>query len=181
MRAMVATTPKPRDPEPADQSADPWEDRDGKRRPTPQRRERGAFRLVPAEDAGVTYAYDDCSTPLRSAFTRSQISRRQIDAGEAFERLVRAVSGSPGPRSCLDFTPRGGDQSDPEWRAHARNEFVDLCRVMGQATSSVMLAVCHAHQGTGPRSLRRRRWQRLLEGLTAAADFWKLPPDEAGN
>lgn len=159
--------------------AENWADRPGNARPTDERRQRGSYRLTAGEDAGVKVAFDDASTPLGDAFMRSQISQRQYDAGWRFEELVRAVHGSPGPRSCLDWSPRGNGESEPEYAARMWSEWKVVCRAMGAETSSVMLDVCYFGEGTGRRREDRRRWNRLREGLTIAANHWGLPPDDA--
>ncbi|HLS19448.1 MAG TPA: hypothetical protein VK090_06535, partial [Paracoccaceae bacterium] len=77
------------------ETAEQWTDQPGKARPTPERLRRGAYQLVPGEDAGIRVAYDERSTPIRDAYASGKLSARQLDAGEKFEELYRVVMGSP--------------------------------------------------------------------------------------
>jgi len=157
--------------------AEQWADQPGRARPTPERRRRGSYRLVDGEDAGIRVAIDERSTPLRDAYASGKLTPRQLDAGEKFEELYRIVMGSPGPRSCLDWSPRGHSESEPEYAARAWAEWKALGRSIPSASAAVMVEVCCLHQPTGRRCPNRARWRRLCEGLDGAAEYWGLPQD----
>lgn len=154
-----------------------WADQPGRARPTPERRKRGGYRLVAGEDAGIRVAYDERSTPIRDAYASGKLTARQLDAGEKFEELYRVVMGSPGPRSCLDWSPRGHSESEPEYAARAWAEWKALGRSMSSEVAAVMFKVCCMHEPTRRRCESRKRWRMLCEGLDAAADYWGLPQD----
>ena len=158
-------------------ATDPMRDREDQRRPTRQRLEKGDYRLVSGDRAGVSYAQDAKSTPLRSAFEGDKITRRMLDAGERYEKLCRALCGSPGPRSCLDWSPRGADESESEYATRVHIEFRNVCQAMGSECSSIVMDVAYFQNGTGPRRVDYRRWVKLTEGLEMAADYWQLPID----
>lgn len=157
-----------------------WTDKEGNRRPTPERRKRGAYRLVDGENAGERYAYDDCSTPLRHAHfhTPKKLTKTELEAGERFEALCRIVRGSPGPRSCLDWSPRGYGETPTEYHARAWSEFKDIGWGMGKVAFNVMISVCYFHEATGPRRDDAFRWKRLKQGLEFCRKYWGLPEDD---
>ena len=132
------------------------------------------MRLVAGGDAGVRVAYDDVSTPIRDCFVHGKIGQHQLTAGEQFERLCRVQNGSPGPRSCLDWQPRGNGETETEYKVRLVEMWKDACRHVGMETSSVLMSVCFFHEGTGPRRSDARRWRRFTEGLDMLADFWGI-------
>lgn len=157
----------------------PWIERDGNARPTKERYQRGQYRTVAADQAGSSYLQDSHSTPLRRAFEYGKIERRQLDAGEQYEALIRAMCGSPGPRSCLDLMPRGNGEAESEYQVRQRQVFKEVCWAVGREASAILMDVCLFHNGTGPRRNDARRWVKLTEGLTTCADYWGLPEDES--
>lgn len=151
-----------------------WEDREGNARPTPERKARTVMRLVDGADAGVKIAYDDQSTPLRDCFVQGKIDEHHVTAGERFEALCRANMGSPSPRSCLDWSPKGHDETVTEYAVRARQALTEATHVLGLETSTVLMDVCYFHKGTGPRRPDARRWSRFVTGLNALAVLWGL-------
>lgn len=103
-------------------SAEIWDDRDGKARPTPERRAKGSFVLRDGEDAGVTVAVDECVTVLDALAKEGLITEDQRQGGHDLAMvLYRTRLGSQG-RSCLDFTPSGHpDEDSPETHQEQRD------------------------------------------------------------
>ena len=89
--------------------ADNWRDRDGKARPTPERKAKGQFRLIDGEDAGVTIAVDEESTILDKLRRADLITHDQCEAGHDFAALMMRTRLVSQGRSCLDFSPVGYD------------------------------------------------------------------------
>ena len=107
--------------------------------PTPERWRRGAFRLVDGRYAGQRIAYDDAPTPLRRAFLRDEIERRQLDAGEHFEALFRGAATRSDPRSCLDWSQRGEDDRDEARIARVVREWREATRAVDARTALVLI------------------------------------------
>lgn len=170
---MAKTKRKPTDP------YDPWEDKPdrGRSRPTLERIRKGQYRLVTGDDAGVTVAIDETSDPLRDCYFKGKIPAGLLYAGERFEGLCRSQV-KHGPRSCLDWMPRGAGEPESDYQARRHEMWRDLCRVMGMETSFILMDVCFHHNGTGPRRPDARRWVRLLDGLETCRKFWGIPLEE---
>ena len=93
-------------------AADNWADRDGKARPTPERRAKGAFVLRDTEDAGVTVAVDEGATQLDRLHMRGVITAEQCQAGHDLAAILYRTRLVSAGRSCLDWTPVGPDTDD---------------------------------------------------------------------
>jgi hypothetical protein len=133
-----------------------WDDREGKARPTPQRRRKGVFSLRDGDDAGVSVAVDEASSCIDALAVQRLITARQREAGHVFEEVSRGAIGSPAGRSCVDFTPVGheGDEDDEDAvRAQAR--WRSLRRMLSPAHRQECMAVCW--QGAQPVSMDRLR------------------------
>lgn len=147
--------------------AEIWEDRDGKARPTPQRRLKGVFALRDAEDAGVTIAVDSASCAIDRLAAAGTITPRQREAGHGFEAVARGTLGSPAGRSCVDFTPVGHDGDDDDGSVDARRRWDSLRRMLHPADRRELMAVCW--EGAKPVSI-----DRLRRGLDATGDWMGL-------
>lgn len=151
--------------------ADNWQDREDNRRPTPERIIKGAFELRDSEDAGVRFAVDDAACILSQLRRLELITRRQEEAGFIFERIARGRLGSPGQRSCLDWTPKGHEaEDDTDDEIRAMREWRNLCTMMAQDTQRELLRVCW--ENTYPRDPNRMRL-----GLDITADWAGLAED----
>lgn len=136
--------------------AEIWEDRDGKARPTPQRRLKGVFRLRDGDDAGVSVAFDEASGVIDALAHAGRITARQREAGHIFEEVSRGAVGSPAGRSCVDFTPVGHDgDEDDEDAVRAQARWRSLRRMLHPAHRQECMAVCW--EGKQPRSVARLR------------------------
>lgn len=153
-------------------AAEIWEDREGKARPTPQRKLKGVFSLRDGDEAGVSVASDSASCTLDALAVRGVISAQQCEAGHIFEDAARGVMGSPAGRSCVDFSPVGHEGGeDEEAAAKAKRRWDSLRRIMRPDDRRELLAVCW--QGAAPRSM-----DRLRRGLDATANWAGLEPEQ---
>lgn len=167
-----------------------WTDREGNARPTKERAAKGRVHLVETRDAGVKMALDEHASPLRRALFDGKLgmladgttdgaeaamarARARVDAGERFEALCRFVMGSPGPRSCLDFVPRGTGR-EPEHAARVWAEYKGAVQAVGMQSAAVLVDVCWSQRGTGPRRPDARRWRLLIAGLDVLVGRWGL-------
>ena len=144
-----------------------WTDRDGKARPTPERKAKGDFVLRDGDDAGVTVAVDQTVTELDRLRNRGVITPDQAQGGHDFAALLdRTRLTSPG-RSCLNFDPVGYDGGDTQSHSAERDaqERAEIYLACGVATFAELRSVCcDMHP---PRSLIR-----LRSGLSLCAKFW---------
>lgn len=152
-------------------AAEIWDDREGKARPTLQRKLKGVFSLRDGDDAGVSVATDSASCTLDALAVRGAITARQQEAGQVFESAARGVMGSPAGRSCVDFSPAGHDGDDDEDAAiTAKRRWDSLRRMIRPDDRRELLAVCW--EGAAPRSM-----DRLRRGLDATGDWAGLEPE----
>lgn len=148
--------------------AEIWDDRDGKARPTEQRRIKGVFRLREGDDAGVSIAVDEASCTVDRLHASGVLTDRQREAGHGFEATARGVLGSPAGRSCCDMTPVGHDgDSDDDGAIEARRRWDSLRRMLHPDDRRELVAVCW--EGHRPVSL-----DRLRRGLDATGDWMGL-------
>lgn len=160
------------------------EDRPDNRRPTPERLAKGKIELLETPSAGIKRAFDRSNSPINSAFEQGNLTQRQVDAGDTFEKLCRAHMKSPGPRSCLDWSPRGGAGetiSSVEFQVRIRARLYEATKAVGIETARILMSVCWQHDGTGPRRRDYRRWRLLSDGLSKLADLWGYPEDERND
>ena len=152
--------------------AENWTDRNGKARPTPERRRRGAFVLQDGDEAGVTVAVDGAATLLDRLRMAKLISDVQCRAGLDLAALFDRTRQGTQMRSCLDFTPVGFDPEREPTHGELRDiaERAQLHRIIGAAPWALMRAVCLEQRG--PRDLRHLRGLRI--GLDKVVDFWRL-------
>lgn len=137
-------------------AAEIWEDRDGKARPTPQRRLKGVFSLRDGDDAGVSVAVDQRACTIWTLLDLGLIDKRQAEAGEIFEEVARGGIGSPSSRSCIDFSPVGHDgDGDDDAAIRARSRWRSLQRMLSPSDRQECMAVCWQH--VMPRSISRLR------------------------
>ncbi|MCJ8138592.1 hypothetical protein [Falsirhodobacter halotolerans] len=148
-------------------TADIWQDREGKARPTDERRARGAWVLRDGEEAGVTVAVDEHAHVLDQMLAKKLITADQCLAGHDFAALMERTRMVSAGRSCLDFTPVGyeGDNDPTHGELRDASERKVLYAQMGSWVWSEMRMVCH--QGFWP-----DRLDRLREGLDMAAKYW---------
>lgn len=149
-------------------AADIWEDRDGKARPTPERKAKGAFVLHETEDAGVTRAVDTAVTMLDQLAVQGRITAEQAHGGHDFAALMERTRLVSAGRSCLDFTPVGHDGDADPTHGELRDiqERDELYLACGVAVWSEMRWVCCDHQAP-------RRLDRLIVGLDLCVRFWR--------
>lgn len=143
-----------------------WDDRDGKARPTAERRAKGAFVLRDGEDAGVTVAVDEAATVLDRLARRGIVTSDQRDAGHDFAALMQRTQLTKQGRSCLNFDPVGYDDSEPT-HAEMRDaaERWRLYMACGAEVWREMRRVCC--DGEPVRSL-----DRLRAGLDHCVKMW---------
>lgn len=101
--------------------AENWNDREGRARPTPERKAKGAFVLRDGDDAGVTVAVDEDVTELDRMRKANKITTEQCNAGHDFAAMINRMLMVPPPRSCLNFEPVGYDDSDEETHTERRD------------------------------------------------------------
>lgn len=152
-------------------AAENWDDREGKARPTPQRRLKGVFSLRDGDEAGVSVAVDHASGVIDALAHANHITARQREAGHVFEEVSRGAIGSPAGRSCVDFTPAGYGDDDDEATAKAQARWASLRRVMSIAHRQECMAVCW--QGAKPHSLSRLRAALDIVGDWAGLEIEK--------
>jgi hypothetical protein len=145
-----------------------FEDRDGNRRPTPERLRCGKFRLVDAEVAGTAYALDeacDVAAKLRQA---GWITDDQLEAARKFQDIAYAVHGSPSQRSCLDMSPVGHDSDEITGRDIATSQaWQEVCDAVSGRTLGHLLDVFWADRPVAAQSV-------VVAGLGALCVQWKI-------
>lgn len=148
-------------------AADIWQDRDGKARPTAERRQRGSWVLRDGEDAGVTIAVDEHAHVLDQMASKGIISSDQQQAGHDLAALMERTRLVAGGRSCLDFTPVGheGDAEPTHSELRDAKERRDLYGKLGAGAWAQLRMVCH--EGHWP-----DRINDLRHGLDVAAKYW---------
>lgn len=144
-----------------------WDDREGKARPTPERRAKGDFVLRDGDDAGVTVAVDQNVTRLDSLRKRGIITQDQAQGGHDFAALIERTRLVKETRSCLNFDPVGYDGGDVENHGAERDERerAEIYLACGTITFAELRRVCCDQDA--PRSLIR-----LRAGLTLCEKFW---------
>lgn len=149
-------------------AAEIWDDREGKARPTPERRAKGAFVLRDGDDAGITVAVDECATMLDWLARSGIITQEQCAAGHSLAALLERTRLVSGSRSCLDFDVGGYDSSEPtHGELRDERERAILHERCGRGVWLELRRVCH--EGQRPHSP-----MRLSQGLTVCARFWRL-------
>lgn len=147
-------------------SADNWEDRPDKARPTKQRRDKGAFVLRDGDDAGVTVAVDEAVTVLDRLCSSGQITTDQRQGGLDFAALMERTRLVGAGRSCLNFEPVGHEGDHDDWQTRRdEQERQELYLACGMAVWAEMRRVCH--EGKRP-----RRIDHLRTGLGLCVKFW---------
>ena len=144
-----------------------WEDRDGKARPTPERRAKGAFRLVTGENAGLSVAVDDHATTLDRMRGEKLITPEQSQGGHDFAALMERTRLVSAGRSCIDFEPVGHEPLEEASAQEERDERDrrELYLACGMLTWAELRRVCV--DGYWPRDV-----ERLRAGLDLCAQFW---------
>ena len=153
-------------------AAEIWDDREGKARPTPERKLKGVFSLRDADDAGVSVAVDSASCVIDAMAEMGAITARQCEAGHIFNGAARGALGSPSGRSCVDFSPVGHDgDDDDEAAVMADNRWNSLRRMIRPDDRRELMAVCW-------QNAKPQRLEQLRRGLDATADWAGLEPDQ---
>lgn len=112
------------------------------------------------------------ASPLDRALHRGAVTDRQHAAGDAFEALYLAAGGMRGPRSCLDWTPRGHSDVVTAKLIDAARSWRELSQALGMIRGAAVRDVVIDWQPLGSaRTLMRRR---VTDGLDVAADFFGL-------
>ena len=135
--------------------------------PTPQRISMGAYTVGSTRRVW----HDVASTPLRRALHRRKLALRQVEAGEWMEGLQRALSGSPGQRSCLDLGPRGEGTTDQERIAHIARLHAQAMSRLTHEQRAVVRSVCYEHHPIGDMRPSYRRYRQLFLALMVIADW----------
>ena len=149
-------------------AADIWTPREGKDRPTEERRSKGVFVLRDTEDAGVTVAVDECATMLDELHSKGIINGDQLQAGVSLAMLLERTRLGGAGRSCLDFSPVGYDDSEPSHQElRDAQERQEIYLGVGMFTFAELRRVCHENQ-------RMRDKQRLTDGLDFCAKYWGI-------
>jgi len=161
-----------------DKQPDAWQDIPGQHRPTPERMARGNYRLGLADRQGVKVAIDDASTPLRQALSRKVLTLRQVEAGERYEELHRAVWGGSGSKDSLDMSPRGGviHETEPQAMRNIANsrKLEGLLTMMDAKTELVLYQIAVGLEPIGDCRPTYKRYRHLVLALDICADFFRL-------
>lgn len=149
-----------------------WRDREGKARPTPERKRRGNLALHDGDDAGTRHAVDEGATLLDRLRIAALITDLQCQAGSTLAELLERTRLGSAPRSCLDFTPRGRDDERPSSHAELRDlaERAALRRITGAPVWDLLRATCDEDRGPTD----RRGLEQLRGGLNRVAAYWRL-------
>lgn len=150
--------------------------------PAPEAAMHDRYAKMPMGIDRANVAYNLTSTPLRRANHAGAISKRQMDAGEAFERLHLIAYHVGGTRDPLDMTPRGGKGyiSDSHAAAitRARSDLSAIEGKTGPVTYGRLVDICVHHEPIGRRNARYLGWVRLITGLDVVADHLGLPEEQ---
>lgn len=128
--------------------------------PTPEQRKQQDYEQ---SDTGVFI--NKAPSPLRRAFRSGKLSPEQVAAGEWLEALWKALNGSTGARSCLDWSIPGHSETEPERRVRQESEYKHVRRLMGTRIGTVVHSVCVLHEAIGDCRPTYRRYRMLCEGL----------------
>lgn len=154
------------------------QDRPGQARPTPERIAKGSYRVGETSRAGICFAVDEDATPVRAAYRRGKLTKRQVDAAEAYEEHHTFVWGRGGSRDCLDTSPRGGTShgSDSQQMrcASANRRLTALMTRMDAKVARVLFDVCVRQEAIGDCRPTYKRYQHLVLGLDICADFYNI-------
>ena len=141
----------------------------------------GGYQKAPMGIDKANVAYNLTVTPLRKAEAEGKITKRQLDAGEAFERQHILAYSLGGLRSCIDATVRGGagdvSAGMAAAMASAKSELRHIESEVGPQTYGRLVDICVMHQAIGRRNAAYLGWVRLILGLDAVADLFRLPRD----
>ena len=96
---------------------------------------------------------------------KGTLGPEHVHAADDWERLCRAVYGSPAQRSCLDTTPRGHDEPDEDGADQDREDFHAICKRVGRWEAAEMMRVIYQHAPC-------TRWDLLRAGLDKVAEFY---------
>lgn len=102
-------------------AAERWADRDGKARPTPERRAKGAFVLRDGEAEGESFAVDEAATVLDRLAMAGVINEDQRQGGIDLAMVLHRTRLGHQGRSCCDFTPTGYQDDEPETHQQQRD------------------------------------------------------------
>ena len=153
-------------------AAENWTDRDGKARPTAQRRRRGVFVLRDGDDAGVAIAVDMGATMLDQLLIATLITDVQCHAGHDLAALLERTRLGSTMKSCLDFTPVGyeGEREPTYGELRDVAERAQLQRACGLAIWALLRSVCQEQRGPG----EMHNLRKLRAGRDVAVRFWSL-------
>ena len=158
---------KRREERKADEHEQTWTPREGKDRPTPERRKRGQWAFVTTEDAGGKAARDMHAHPIDRLEHAGVISNDQASAARDFEDLYRACMEVGGTRdSTTIWEPQGHDSTDGP--VEAKERYRELCRQIGIVRENALRQVCVF--GYEPR--RAAEIGALREALNEAGRFF---------
>ena len=107
------------------------------------------------------------------ALKDGKLTPAQAVAADRLEKLFRIVYGSPSGRSCCDDSPRGG-MSNPDTLTESRSEMWMAADSMEPGSYSILISVLRDGEKTGPRRRDNKRWRLIDDGLTIAANVWRI-------
>jgi hypothetical protein len=157
-----------------------WEDdpASGNARPTPEQIARGSYDLIPGERCGVRVAVNRASCVLDRAHSAGKLSAGERDAGIRWRSLRAVLGHSSGPRSCLDWSPRGADGDFvAQAQIDASRKLTDAHRVVNVMPGAWSALVDVVEMGEPVRylcPLRSRRFRLVQWALATLADHWGL-------
>lgn len=148
--------------------------------PTREALRHGDYAALRVEKGGTRVAVNRGSTPLRRMERRGSLTRRQREAGEAFEALWRTQFGRPGAdllakAMVLGVMIRGGAEGDID-RKFRSERLLDLIRdACPQAGYSVLVSVAVHDAWLGPQRSAKAAYVALRGALDVTADVLMLP------
>lgn len=152
-----------------DAKATIWSDRDGKARPTPERRAKGCFVLRDTEDAGATVAVDEEASMIGRLQRAGIITATQAHAATDLAALLERTRITSRGRSCLDTTPIGheGDAEPTHGELRDAQERAEIYLSCGVAIWRELLRLCQDDD-------RPRNIGLLRQGLDICVRYWRL-------
>jgi hypothetical protein len=157
-----------------------WEDdpATGNARPTPEQIARGSYDLIPGERCGVRVAVNRASCVLDRAYTAGKLSAGGRDAGVKWRSLRAVLGHSSGPRSCLDWSPRGADGNFvAQAQIDASRKLTEAHRVVNVMPGAwgALVDVVEMGEPVGHMDpAKSRQWRLVTFALATMADHWGM-------
>jgi hypothetical protein len=156
--------------------------------PTLEQVRKGGYCVTAWKENGVgretgKVVRNTASTPIMRAHSRGVITDRMKDAADRYYWLILATRVTGGRRDSLDMTPRGGHEALTDerlaWLADRESERCLLAEMVPHDALRVVHSVVVDEDAIGACLPDRRRYQLLCAGLSALADLWKMPEEDA--